>query len=247
MSLKTCTSHCHLCESSLCGRSVHTHGYLQCSALLNPCSSGGTKNKDQEYSCRANDNLCWHDFQKAMIIRFPAYLHMFIASPKPWNFGWLLISISPQGDIITWATYKTIPWSRLEVQGRDRVNSKAQRQLGGWGEISVIFVLLPVLLHDFYQNHPNPVEQTQWEISSPSSTASLSSPKKARPQVVSWGKLRLSLIRPVCLRLPWCKSSSGSFMQTAIIICTFLRLMSVPSLVGMGMTTVQLGGNRPCI
>lgn len=163
----------------MCGCSVHTHGYSQCSALLNPFSSGGTKNKDRESSCTASDNLCWHDFERAMMIQFPA--SSTCLSTKPWNFGWLLISISPQGDITTWAIYKIIPWSRLQVQGRDRVNSKAQRQPGGWGESSVIFVLLPVLLHDFHQNHPNPVEWTQWEISSPSSTASLSSPKKTCP------------------------------------------------------------------
>lgn len=125
------------CESSLCGCSVHTHGYFQCSALLNPFSSGGTKNKDQESCCRASDNLCWHDFQKAMII--PAYSRCL--STKPWNFGWLLICISPQGDITTWAIYKTIPWSGLQVQGRDRVKSKAQRQ--GWDLSHVCAIMCP--------------------------------------------------------------------------------------------------------
>lgn len=120
------------------------------------------------------------------------------------------------------------------MQGRDRVNSRAQRQAGGWGEISVIFLLLPLLLHDFHQNHPNPVEWTQWEISSPGSAASLSSPKKACPEYVSWGKLRLGHGWPVCLSLPWCQSSSGSFVQMAIIICTFLHLMPVPFLMGRG-------------
>lgn len=85
LSLKACSTCCHLWEGRLCGH-IDAHQYLQCLVLLNLFSSGCTKTKDQEYFCGAsavaNDNFCWHDFQKAMLIQFPAYLHMFIYKLK---------------------------------------------------------------------------------------------------------------------------------------------------------------------
>lgn len=58
--------------------------------------------------------------------------------------------------------------------------------------------------------------------------------------------MRLSLIRPVCLRLPWCKSSSGSFHADGNNHLHFPVLDACPFSGGDGVTTVQLRENRPC-
>lgn len=64
------------------------------------------KKQGQEYFCIASTVAnydCQNDFQKATLIHFLAYLHIFIYKSKPLNFGWL-ISITPQVNITIWAT-----------------------------------------------------------------------------------------------------------------------------------------------